>query len=84
MHSRARKGHTVKNYGGPDLNLSECGGGVVGQPANPLTGVTVVERVTSVGGVQTQVTASLFSRNILRGKKKIMSFIKDTIRQFGN
>ena len=60
----------LKNYGFPDLNLSECGGGVVRQPANPLTGVSVVERVTSVGGVQTQVTARLFSRNILRGEKR--------------
>ncbi len=38
----------------------------MGQPANPLTGVAVVEGVAAIGGRQAQVPASLHRRNILK------------------
>ncbi len=51
-----------------NLYLRECGGRVVRQPADPVPGVSVVERVAAVRGGQAQVSASLHGGNILNAE----------------
>ena len=56
----------ISSLASTDLDLSQSGGSVVGQTADPLSGVSVVEGVASVRGGQTKVTASFHRGNILK------------------
>ena len=55
------------------LNLGEGGRGVVGETADPLAGVSVVEGVTSVGRGQAQVPAGLHGWHVLKKWHGIVS-----------
>ena len=76
MRSRVRYTTTaiLEMFPATHLYLGERGRGVVRQPAHPLAGVSVVERVASVGRRQAEVPARLHRRHVLQAERKYSSF----------